>query len=316
MKKIICLIVSLVMILSVSITSFALQSGVVFRPGDTTIYDGNGAAGPIRYATGKVQNFPGWAWINGYCYYFTNPNYTEKLTNTTTPDGCQVDAEGRWCVNGVPQHNGYGSFACGTYGLYAGKDDNARWTVMKDQLERLYAENYSISNKGQDVAMLSMPTMVQAGEYGTFQIVAFTNGLFVTADLPLSWCDAPNAYWNMGDEMMERTIKLLVGDHVGQELFNDLRAAGESAVGGGNAFVYNADGTIKMEKKLIYDEEFGTSYYRDMAVMVPTGSTSDGINWGAFPASKWKNRKTDYGKYFSVYRNPSVETSFIIDIVQ
>ena len=49
----------------------------------------------------------GWAWIDGNndgvaeCYYFNEAGYC--LMNTTTPDGCTVDANGAWTVNGVVQ---------------------------------------------------------------------------------------------------------------------------------------------------------------------------------------------------------------------
>lgn len=52
----------------------------------------------------------GWAWIDGNndgvaeCYYFNDAGYC--LMNTTTPDGCTVDANGAWTVNGVVQTQG------------------------------------------------------------------------------------------------------------------------------------------------------------------------------------------------------------------
>ena len=80
--------------------------------------------------TGLMKS--GWQWINGFRYYFTTfeevPNATwnyqgvrrEGLANwfyeaigarpygsmyrsEMTPDGCEVDEFGRWCINGVPQ---------------------------------------------------------------------------------------------------------------------------------------------------------------------------------------------------------------------
>lgn len=49
----------------------------------------------------------GWQWIDGNndgkeeCYYFNENGYL--LSNTTTPDNCQVDENGAWTVNGVLQ---------------------------------------------------------------------------------------------------------------------------------------------------------------------------------------------------------------------
>lgn len=54
-----------------------------------------------------------WKWIDGNndgiaeCYYFNENGY--MLSNTTTPDGCQVNATGAWVVNGVVQTQATGS---------------------------------------------------------------------------------------------------------------------------------------------------------------------------------------------------------------
>ncbi|PNV63302.1 hypothetical protein C0033_04270 [Clostridium sp. chh4-2] len=40
----------------------------------------------------------GWSWIDGKCYYFTPEGYC--LTDTVTPDGYTVDADGAWTVDG------------------------------------------------------------------------------------------------------------------------------------------------------------------------------------------------------------------------
>ncbi len=48
-----------------------------------------------------------WVWIDGNndgaaeCYYFDGNGY--MLSNTTTPDGCTVNADGAWTVNGIVQ---------------------------------------------------------------------------------------------------------------------------------------------------------------------------------------------------------------------
>lgn len=54
-----------------------------------------------------------WKWIDGNndgvaeCYYFNEKGY--MLSNTTTPDGYQVNATGAWVVNGVVQTQATGS---------------------------------------------------------------------------------------------------------------------------------------------------------------------------------------------------------------
>ena len=48
----------------------------------------------------------GWQWIDGYCYYFgtdSGNNEGHLYRNEKTPDGYQVDNEGRWIKNGVVQ---------------------------------------------------------------------------------------------------------------------------------------------------------------------------------------------------------------------
>ena len=48
----------------------------------------------------------GWQWIDGYCYYFgtdSGNNEGHLYRNEKTPDGYQVDNEGRWIENGVLQ---------------------------------------------------------------------------------------------------------------------------------------------------------------------------------------------------------------------
>lgn len=42
----------------------------------------------------------GWFWIDGYCYYFDND--CKMYSGTVTPDGFNVDSDGRWTENGTP----------------------------------------------------------------------------------------------------------------------------------------------------------------------------------------------------------------------
>ena len=60
-----------------------------------------------------------WKWIDGNndgvaeCYYFDGNGY--MLSNTTTPDGYQVNATGAWVVNGVVQTQATGSAGNATH---------------------------------------------------------------------------------------------------------------------------------------------------------------------------------------------------------
>ena len=54
----------------------------------------------------KGRMVTGWQWIDGYCYYLgtdSGNNEGHLYRNEKTPDGYQVDSEGRWVENGVPQ---------------------------------------------------------------------------------------------------------------------------------------------------------------------------------------------------------------------
>lgn len=77
-----------------------------FRDGDGSWYYLN----PVSDGSlGKMLT--GWQWITdasgrSYCYYFrtdTEGTIGSMVSSGMTPDGYEVDAEGRWCVNGVPQ---------------------------------------------------------------------------------------------------------------------------------------------------------------------------------------------------------------------
>ena len=77
--------------LSVSMSMTAL-AGQWKQSGTDWKYEDNGSC------------LTGWQWIDGKCYYFDGNGY--MLSNTTTPDGYQVDASGAWVVNGVVQTQG------------------------------------------------------------------------------------------------------------------------------------------------------------------------------------------------------------------
>lgn len=101
-KKIAAFIVVATMIMGSSMTAIAAQ------------WTQEGATWKYQQADGTYCN-NGWQWIDGKCYYFDGNGY--MLSNTTTPDGYQVDASGAWVVNGVVQTQGTSATTNSAYPL-------------------------------------------------------------------------------------------------------------------------------------------------------------------------------------------------------
>ena len=84
----------------------------------------------------------GWAWIDSdgdgasECFYFDENGYV--LTDTTTPDGCQVNGIGAWVQDGIVQtRNGggsqsYGPGGSGDSGSYSDEDDQDSYSYGYD----------------------------------------------------------------------------------------------------------------------------------------------------------------------------------------
>lgn len=305
MKKILSMVLASAMVVGMAFTSFAFPAGVNFVLGDRTIKTGVNELGTFHYACGGY-NRSNWKWVNGYSYYFTDPSCQNKLTNCTTPDGYTVDAEGRWAVNGVPQYNGYGTVVMGTDAMYGGKNDDQIWAAMKGGLEKVFAEGIDVSGNSDDgIAMFSLNDSVFGGYSGTptYSVVHNNGNGFVNAILLSVWNDAP-VYGNLVGETYEKIIKLLMGDHVGQEFFNAVKAAADPALPGGTALKYDANGNLIPTKVRRVDLE-GKEYYVDGFETVQTAAQSDGINWNAFNLAAWQGRKTDYGKTMTFKLRPS-----------
>lgn len=86
----------------------------------------------VKDASGSLYS-NGWQWLDGNkdgiseCYYFdANGN---MLSNTTTPDGWQVNEGGAWIMNGVVQTKGAATQAAGT---------NTQRPSSKEILDYLY----------------------------------------------------------------------------------------------------------------------------------------------------------------------------------
>lgn len=273
------------------------------------IYYDDGTTADMRWASGQLRTYPGWAWINGYCYYYTDRCGGNKLTNCTTPDGYTVDAEGRWTVNGVPQSNGYGSIVIGTDALYAGKNDDQRWEVMRDKLETLFAEN--VEGSSNTIAMKATNSGVMAncdksGVNGTSIVHSNVNRSDCYVELNFggnAWNDCPSEYTASGNEIFEQIFKILLGDHVGQEFFNDIKAAADPCEGEAKEVpVYDANGNwIFIDGNHIKTE------------IIPV--SSDGINFSKFDLNKWNGKQTDYGKRIQITTNTTSGGGWRIELM-
>ena len=95
-----------------------------------------------------------WTWIDGNqdgvaeCYYFNGEGYL--LTGTTTPDGHQVDGEGRWIVDGKVQtqgETGQPTDAAQAYAAALAKSNELDSFAVKAKIDMMMAaggESYDI----------------------------------------------------------------------------------------------------------------------------------------------------------------------------
>lgn len=302
-KGLVTLLVAGMMAVSTAMPAFALDLKQYYGEDSTEIKTGyDSMLGEYRFCSGHKNKIPGWAWIDGYCYYFTNKNMREKVTSGTTPDGYTVDDQGRWTVDGVAQYNGYGSLQVGTDELYAGKDDDARWLAMRGYLEGMLAEK--LTSRNQVVTFVSAKnyiTLDWPDNAGSIINDGKNGNPYVTMRLYNEWNDSPEYYVNNLDEVTELIIKAICGDHAGQELFDAVRKAAEPAEGGPHKdVIYDENGNYNMH----YDPETGYTYFDTKEY--PT--SGDGINFDYIDMAKWGSgqMKTDYGK--SIYLQPGSET--------
>lgn len=240
MKKMVAVAVACVMVVAAAVPSFAANI-ISTEQGGVTNY--------IKTDSYKgYENFPCWIWYQGYCYYYDqNGNY---LTNTTTPDGYTVDELGRWTVNGNPIHNGAGNYKMNTED-YNGKSDDEIWALMKEKLIPVYKEaivgwDYDGPDANGKHIHIDQYTygygdniiwtdkdMSTYGGYGETGIEHNSQrlGTFVTAWLANDWSDLERRYnnaiskavYSQKPDIKEKTIKTVVGDKIGTELFNYIK---------------------------------------------------------------------------------------------
>ena len=283
MKKMVAVAVAGVMVAAAAVPSFAAITST--KQGAVTNY-----IKTDNYK--KYENYPCWIWYQGYCYYYaSDDNY---LKNTTTPDGYTVDELGRWTINGNPIHNGAGNYKMNTED-YDGKSDDEIWNLMKNKLIGVYENeigfgdyngpdasgnfihiDYYTYGYGDDIVWDDKETS-SYGDYG-LNVIRHNDeryGTFITAAICEEWSDQEKntkdsntkAYYSEKPDITEKTIKAVVGDKVGTELFNYIKQ--------------HAD-------KIIPDAEWNPY------------NMGDGINSKYLDLSAWKNRPTDYGKRFTV----------------
>lgn len=273
-----------------SFPSYALDLTAYYGGDSTkiqTVHDSD--LGEVRFAVGHKAQTPGWMWIDGNCYYFLDRYRQTKVMNGTTPDGYTVDEQGRWVVNGEVQYNGYGTVQIGTDELYAGKSDAERWLVMRKLLEENIAKYQQSTPYG--VAMRSFENQVdRRWPYPACSVINNAGGGedYIYLEYVNQWCDSPDAYGDNVNELTERIVKIVCGDHLGQELFDDLRRAGEGTKGGPDSVPYYDENGQPEE----YINEDGLECVR----MITLPSSSDGIDFSKFNINKWQGRTTDYGK--------------------
>lgn len=248
-----------------------------------------------QWASGHVRQYPSWVWVNGYCYYYQHKSFPEilgnnYLKNCVTPDGYTVDEEGRWTENGVPQHNSYGSEVIGTDELYAGKNDDERWQIMRELATNLFLNNiegteYAVAMSRRNDYVFGYWTQEGYSHYNIYE--NSENGNYLTVSFNNAWNDCPDQYILNKNETIEKLIKIACGDHVGQELFDDIRKAADPAGGSGNIIELDENGNM------IWIDA-------DHVKIKTIDHISDGVDFTKFDLNKWNGRQTDYGKTITI----------------
>ena len=259
----------------------------------------------------KYNDFPVWIWKQGYCYYYDSP--TNCLKNGTTPDGYTVDELGRWVIDGVPVHNGLGSVKVGT-DEYLGKSSDEIWSIIRNKTINIFDNALTCCVNNHQYAYGYDENMVWhdfddrlsgRGESYIQHDHPYYN-TFITATIGNEWSDrAENGVDSMvmaveaaKPDMKEKLIKTIVGDNIGQELFNYIN---QHANKRGSGYIVDLNSptgyyTWDLDGNRIFIEDPTRSSHKT----VWTDYLGDGINSSTMDLSMWQNRKTDYGKTFSV----------------
>lgn len=293
-----------------------MMVGSVMPASAAVTYERLGSNGTTYVRTNnaeKYSNYPVWVWWQGYCYYYDSPyNY---LKNCTTPDGYTVDEFGRWTENGVAVHNGFGSVKVGT-DEYLGKSSDEIWSIMSGKVKNVFenaitpcvtSEQYAYGYSD-DIVWHEFDTRLSGRGETYIQHNNVGYNTFVTAVIGGQWSDqAENGVTSMlmatyaaKPDMKEKVIKSVVGDTVGQELFNYINNHANKR---GSGYVTEENAPLGYWKWDINGNDVWVDDPNGFPKRTWSDYFGDGIGAETLDLSVWQNRKTDYGKTFSVVRN-------------
>lgn len=242
----------------------------VIRVSDYTQQTQNTTANQNQETNGKRFEAPGWLWIEGNCYYFKNKTLTDGydywsgadlFTNGTTPDGYTVDEQGRWTVDGVVQTNSYGNEKLGMGDQYKNKSEDEIWDLMKNKIKEIWSNMYIGSNASKGYGESSSTFLVggvdkfNGSEYILRRNPSREDNPFLCLSVPVRWTD-----WNLinniygsedmanyatDPESLEKTLKIVLGDKAGQQVFDAYRNSAKNNTETYYIPNFNSDGLLQ-----------------------------------------------------------------------
>ena len=258
------------------------MAAVVRKDNYTNISSGNaitGTTGPGVEVTSNGKRFeaPGWLWIEGNCYYFSNKTVYDVANressgsvlfkNGTTPDGYTVDDQGRWTVDGVVQTNSYGKEQLNMAAQYAGKSEDEIWNLMKSKLQEIWTNRYVgspiVKAYGESSKTFIKGAIDANGnsEYFLMRRPSIEGNPFLHLAVPTIWNDwaKVNTVYASKDlasyatkpEITEKTLKAVLGDNAGQAVFDAYRKSAKNNIESYYLGDYDENGYIKDTGKLV-----------------------------------------------------------------
>ena len=213
---------------------------------------------------------------------------------------------------------------------YTGKSDDEIWELMKQKLEPVFVNGVPLGDgatawTAKDSIAFDIAYGAVAGNEITVNHNFESYGTFVTAHIGTAWSDQINdiydavskVVYSNESEIKEKTIKTIVGDQIGQELFTYIRTHADKKSSGYIMAIDENGNPIRGywtvdPSTISADLPFGDPNAPDVWIDDPNGSgyktirsesCGDGIHASTLDFSAWQNRTTDYGKRFSVNAN-------------